>query len=179
MRGNYWLACTVLVSLIHPSATQASSSIDWSLMGSGGGFAASPSVSILGAIGESLAGPSVGPMHSMEAGFASCFALAALVDVSTALPPMMSRLAAIAPNPFRSDVAIVFEIHSVTRASVRIFDTNGRLVTVLSDRILAPGRHTLHWDATANNGKQVPAGVYYCILHSETNEQMRKLAYVR
>jgi hypothetical protein len=68
----------------------------------------------------------------------------------------------VSPNPFRSSLRIALE-HSNTGAlehsSVRIFDTQGRLVRSLSSLLSLP--FSLSWDGRDDHGRRLPAGAYF------------------
>jgi len=64
------------------------------------------------------------------------------------------------PNPFQRRTSIGFNLAIDTDAVLRVYDVAGRLIRSLE----APrgvGDHLLAWDARDQNGKRVPAGVYY------------------
>ena len=67
-------------------------------------------------------------------------------------------------NPLVTGSATVtFGLSQADRVEVKVFDVSGRLVRTLADRQFAPktGGHTLLWDGTDNNGRQVARGVYF------------------
>jgi len=67
-------------------------------------------------------------------------------------------------NPLITGIATVhFGLAKSDRVEVKVFDVSGRLVRTLADREFAPqtGGHTLTWDGTDNDGRQVSRGVYF------------------
>jgi hypothetical protein len=66
------------------------------------------------------------------------------------------------PDPFNGQASIVFSVKAENRVSLTIYDINGRVISILVDRILAPGEYveTFH-------GDHLPSGVYLCRMQSE------------
>ena len=58
---------------------------------------------------------------------------------------------------------------------LRIFDSRGRLVTVLAERRLPAGLHSVDWSGADARGRRVPAGVYFYRLDAGPTTQTRKL----
>jgi hypothetical protein len=66
------------------------------------------------------------------------------------------RLLSTYPNPFNSSTALSFVLASPGRASVTVFDLNGRQIQSLWNGPMSAGYHNLIWSA-----RGVPAGEYY------------------
>ena len=60
------------------------------------------------------------------------------------------------PNPFNPRTKIEFGLAHEGRATVRIFDVNGRLVSTVVDRYLTAGNHSFDFD-----GAKMASGVYW------------------
>jgi len=86
---------------------------------------------------------------------------------------------AIYPNPLNPVTAIEFEMIRTGRARVRIYDSSGRLVRTLRERIYAPGAHRVIWRTRDDAGDPVPSGVYLCELEVDGGRSLRKLTVVR
>ena len=81
------------------------------------------------------------------------------------------------PNPFNPITTIKFDIPSVqTRgnASLRIYDSTGRLIEILIDEELEPGNHTVQWNATGFS-----SGVYFVRLQSGNYLQTQKILLMK
>lgn len=75
------------------------------------------------------------------------------------------------PNPFAGGTAIAFEIPRPQRVTLRLFDTQGRLVrTLLNDVPLPASAHEVLWDGRSTDGASVPSGLYFYRL--ETAEKV-------
>lgn len=66
------------------------------------------------------------------------------------------------PNPFNPSTQIKFELADVTNASLKVYDSVGRLVaTLVNDMRLSAGSHTFNFDAS-----KLASGVYLYELHT-------------
>jgi len=79
------------------------------------------------------------------------------------------------PNPFVAQAAISFSLPQAGRASVKVFDLSGRLVTTLADGEMAAADHTVVWDGCDASGKEVGAGVYFCRLQANGQTATQKM----
>ncbi len=78
-------------------------------------------------------------------------------------PPMPGRTLALEsyPNPFNPQTTLRFEVPSVGRVRVEIFDSRGRHLRTLVDGILQAGPQTRIWDGRTDDGLAVGSGVYF------------------
>jgi Ca-activated chloride channel family protein len=78
------------------------------------------------------------------------------------------RLAQNYPNPFNPTTTITFTVPAERSGEgivrIRIYDGNGRLVRVLTERRYAPGTYSVTWDGTGDAVNILPSGNYYCVL---------------
>lgn len=76
------------------------------------------------------------------------------------------------PNPFNPTTTICFQFPSSslnvhnTRFSLKIYDISGKLIQILNDGLVMPGKHSIVWNGRDSNGNSVPSGVYLCTLVS-------------
>jgi len=87
---------------------------------------------------------------------------------SEPLPVRFSYLTAY-PNPFNSVATISFCVPPSPDGEValRIYDIQGRLVTVLFNSHEISGLGEVVWDGRSGNGSDVGSGVYFCVLSCE------------
>ena len=82
--------------------------------------------------------------------------------VGTETLPARFSLAAAYPNPFNPQTTLAFYLPKECRATMKVFDTAGRLVrTLADDKYLAAGHHSLIWSGRDNNGRLSTSGVYF------------------
>ena len=80
-------------------------------------------------------------------------------------PPIGDKLAGNYPNPFRESTVIRYYINRPMRATIRIYNIQGKLVRELQQSVLSKGLYQLAWDGKNNSGKTAASGVYYCQLN--------------
>jgi len=91
-----------------------------------------------------------------------------------AVEPLTFTLHPAYPNPFNATTTLSFELPSVSRTRVDIFDITGRLVRTLSDRIYPPGPHVIHFDAEA-----LPSGLYFARVTAGNFRATQKMVLIR
>lgn len=99
--------------------------------------------------------------------------------VASALPPRAFHLYANVPNPFNPSTKIRFDLPVRTRADLRIYSVNGRLVRQLGSGVESAGTHERIWDGRDNGGRQVPSGVYLLHLAAGEQQSVRKMVLIR
>ena len=66
------------------------------------------------------------------------------------------------PNPFNPKTTINFDLPEETSVELLIYDVMGRLVkTLISEKEMDAGYHSIVWDGEDDNGEIVPAGMYF------------------
>ncbi|MBT7310315.1 T9SS type A sorting domain-containing protein, partial [bacterium] len=83
------------------------------------------------------------------------------------------------PNPFNPSTEISFALPSQGKASLRVFDTAGRLVRTLVSGELAAGNHIVTWNGKTDNGSNTASGVYFYRLDTESKSMTRKMLLLK
>jgi hypothetical protein len=97
------------------------------------------------------------------------------------------------PNPFRESTTIYYEVPSSVadedgtvlsldnpvKASVKIYNVAGRLVSMLVDTILSPGQYNTSWQAVDESGNSVASGVYYVKLQIGKKHVTKRLIQLK
>jgi hypothetical protein len=78
------------------------------------------------------------------------------------------------PNPFNPRTKIEFGMAREGRATVRVFDIQGRLVSTVVDRVLAAGNHSYDFD-----GARLASGIYFMSLKADGKEETRRLSLLK
>ncbi len=81
------------------------------------------------------------------------------IKETTATLTLTNNLAVV-PNPFTRSTTIRYRLENPTRINLRIYDTSGRLVRTLAEKMELPGSRTMTWDGTNGNNTPLPNGVY-------------------
>ncbi|MDP8228196.1 MAG: right-handed parallel beta-helix repeat-containing protein, partial [Candidatus Electryoneaceae bacterium] len=94
-------------------------------------------------------------------------------------PPKSYDLLEIYPNPFNSQVRILFSVLRGTFAEIAIYDVRGRLVYKHDFNGIGIGDHSFVWNGRNNSGILLGSGVYFCRVIQSGNENIRKLVLIR
>ena len=104
---------------------------------------------------------------------------AAVGNLQVALPSAISEAA---PNPFRADTRIEFQVSARAAAGnirLQIFDPAGRRVATLLDQRLDPGPHSIFWNGRADGGAALQSGVYLAHLSLLDGSMSEKLVLMK
>ena len=94
-------------------------------------------------------------------------------------PRFTNRLEQNYPNPFNGTTTIAYSIAARSEVDIRIYDTAGRLVSVLERTTREPGRYEAVWRGVDDAGRAVTSGVYFCSIRAGGFEDTRKIIYLR
>lgn len=122
-----------------------------------------------------LAATATGPDGTSE--FSTCMAESVITGVPD-LPPLPDRYALLQnhPNPFNPATTIRYDVPPPgATVSLRVYDVRGRLVEVLREGFVGPGRHAATWDGTNRLGEHVGSGVYFYRLETPVSTHTRKM----
>ncbi|MBX2991360.1 MAG: hypothetical protein KF749_09330 [Bacteroidetes bacterium] len=72
------------------------------------------------------------------------------------------------PNPFNPSTTIDYDIAKAGNVELHVYDLLGRHVAELLSGEQTPGRHSVVWDGTDDEGQQVSGGVYFYRLSVQT-----------
>ena len=65
------------------------------------------------------------------------------------------------PNPFTTETKIEYTLKEAGRVSIDVYNVSGQIVKQLVNEELLPGKYSVTWDATNNNGGKVKSGFYF------------------
>ena len=136
---------------------------DWSVVGSGGGGMAG--TYLCGAtVGQTAAGPITGSNYWALIGFWQTEGATGVREQARSpdAGPLVTRLYAPQPNPFRNALALRYSLTAAAHASISIHDLAGRQVRVLVNAQQKPGRYSVRWDGRDQSGGSLAHGVYFC-----------------
>jgi hypothetical protein len=88
--------------------------------------------------------------------------------------PVQTMLAQVSPNPFARDLRVSYQVASRGRVSLSVYDALGRAVCSLVDGVSEPGYYTVTWQARDDQGRRVPAGVYFVRFNTDDYQNVQK-----
>ncbi len=72
-------------------------------------------------------------------------------------------------SSYGSSPRIHFHVPRNGKVDMRIYNTRGREIRTLADKVFSPGSHAITWDRVDNSGNFISAGVYFCTLQAQGN----------
>ena len=106
-------------------------------------------------------------------------------DVGERAPAILPRtfvLESNYPNPFNPETQIGFYVPPSAqkqRVVIKVYDMLGRVIRILLDRELSPGRHVVQWDGKNASGQDLPSGTYLYRLESGAVVIAKKMTLLR
>lgn len=85
-----------------------------------------------------------------------------------------ARIDRISPNPFSETTRISFSLDKPQHASLAVYNMQGQLVDLLTDKVIDAGSHDIYW-----NGSRLPDGVYLVRLITEGGNDSERLVHIR
>lgn len=106
------------------------------------------------------------------------------VSATTTVAASVTFAAAPRPNPASNGAAFAYRIGTDVASggpvpvSLRLYDPQGREVSVLQNASQGPGEYHVAWDGTGSHGRRLPAGVYLMRFQAGTVSQTRHVVVV-
>ena len=104
--------------------------------------------------------------------------LLALEDEISSLPEKYGLNQAY-PNPFNPSTEIVFSVSEGGVVDLIVYDILGRKINTLASGYHQPNRYRAVWNGTDEKGFQVPAGVYFYRMNTETFSDVKKIILLK
>ncbi len=87
--------------------------------------------------------------------------------------------ATVTPNPMATGTRVEFVLRTERELRIEVLDIRGRRVRALAGAAFPAGRHSVAWNARADDGRPVAAGVYFVRLTGADVERTEKVTVVR
>lgn len=71
------------------------------------------------------------------------------------------------PNPFSEFLDIRFNTSQNGQVRICVINSTGTIIRELTDKVYAPGTHTLTWKGVDQNNTTVPAGNYFLVMYAQ------------
>ncbi|MGQ0722278.1 MAG: FlgD immunoglobulin-like domain containing protein [Candidatus Eiseniibacteriota bacterium] len=96
-----------------------------------------------------------------------------------AAPAAATLLLSAAPNPFRTESTVLYDLPGQGRHRISIHDAAGRNVATLATGEAAAGRHAVIWDGSTRDRRPAPSGVYFVRLEYLDRVEARAIVRTR
>ncbi len=83
------------------------------------------------------------------------------------------------PNPFNPETTISFDLPQKDKVELVVYNLKGQKVKTLINDEVDKGRHTIIWNGTNNQGKEVASGIYYYRLSSGNYTKTNKMVLIK
>jgi hypothetical protein len=93
--------------------------------------------------------------------------------------PVRTVMAQVYPNPFARDMRVSYQVASSGPVSLEVYDALGRVVRGLVDGVSEPGYYTVAWDGCDDQGRRVPAGVYFVRFNTDDYQNVQKTVLLK
>jgi len=83
------------------------------------------------------------------------------------------------PNPFNPQTTIKFSLPQEVKVNIKIYNIVGKEITQLINETRISGEYEVTWDGRDSNGNQMPSGVYFIALITETYNKTIKAILIK
>ena len=169
--------CLVFTSVwLTYAAVQAQIKVSNSVIGSGGGVSSTADFKVTATLGQPAVGVSKDASNSVSSGFwaQSVGIVTSVEKIETESIPDKFRLDQNYPNPFNPTTTIAFALPKQIDVSIKLFDLQGKIVSILVDEEMAAGEYQIVFDA-----QSIPSGVYFYRIDAEEFVQTKKLTLLK
>ena len=91
------------------------------------------------------------------------------------IEPARAELGIILPNPLSGHATIRYLLPKQGNVELGVYDLAGKKVTTLASGLHKPGPQQVTWRRQDDQGRRLPAGVYFCRLETDETVQTRKV----
>ena len=98
---------------------------------------------------------------------------------NNSVAPALTNLEQNYPNPFNPETTISFSLQTAGDVTVDIYNIKGQKVKSLVNDHKDAGRHSVVWNGTDENNKNVSSGVYFYKLKSGKMSLSRKMILMK
>ncbi len=79
------------------------------------------------------------------------------------------------PNPWQGGTTLRFALAKEAVTQVAMVDLRGTTLRVLAEGLMPSGEHLLIWDGRDAQGREVPAGIYFCRITAGREQRVQKI----
>ena len=83
------------------------------------------------------------------------------------------------PNPFNPITNIAFDVPKSGYVNIIVYNMNGQLIRTLESSVFSPGRYNILWNGLDDYGQEVPSGIYFYSMQSESFSKRNKMIMIK
>ena len=95
------------------------------------------------------------------------------------LIPKVTYLKGNHPNPFNPETRISFALSSASKTLIQIYNVKGEKVRTLLNEQLDAGHHSVIWNGTDDNGRNVASGIYFYKFKTDNFNKTKKMLLLK
>ncbi|MDL1892456.1 T9SS type A sorting domain-containing protein, partial [Sphingobacteriales bacterium CHB3] len=81
--------------------------------------------------------------------------------------------------PFNPTTEIRFSVPEASSVRLTVYNILGQKIKVLVNDVIGQGNHTVVWDGSDNDGKQVSSGIYFYRMQGENFAAVKKMIFAK
>ena len=101
------------------------------------------------------------------------FTISSMVPVSDIINKSQ---ASVYPNPSYDNTTIDFSINKSSDVRIDIMNINGEVIRQFKRSFYPDGKHRINWNGCDNNGHKVAPGVYFIIIHTDSDMSVLQIS---
>ena len=83
------------------------------------------------------------------------------------------------PNPFKKLVQINYKLEQNCLVDIRIYNSTGQLMRIITREIQTIGEHQVTWDGYSDNGIKINSGFYICSITKGNSSINKKILFIK
>ena len=95
------------------------------------------------------------------------------------LTPSSYKLEQNYPNPFNPETAISYQLSTVSKVQIKVYDILGKEIATLVNGEKPAGKYQITWKGTDNYGNKVSSGVYFYRIITNNFVQTKKMILLK
>ena len=101
------------------------------------------------------------------------------VKQTVELVPSTFKLNQNYPNPFNPSTVISYQLASISKVRIKVYDILGKEIATLVNGQKPAGNYQITWDGTDNFGNKVTSGVYFYQINTDNFVQTKKMILMK
>ncbi|MDD2890447.1 MAG: C25 family cysteine peptidase, partial [bacterium] len=119
------------------------------------------------------------PTYKHDVQHTGCYGFGTPIAVEETKTPLAFWVGKPLPNPFKGTTLLSFSVPKMTEVKINVFNLAGQNIKTLLDEKVKPGFHSVNWTGKNQNGKKVPAGIYFIRVKGIGDITTRKTVLLR
>lgn len=178
---SLWVVVSALLAVLAVTAWAAGiHEIRFGVVTAGGGTSTQGNQTLVGTIGQPVAGfSSGGPLTLRSGHFQVKKGQVSGVSEGGSTVPSVNTLHDPYPNPFNPMTNVSFDLVNSGDVRLRVFNSRGQQVRDLVQGTWPAGRHLVQWDGKTDQGATASSGVYFLQFESAGVVETKKMTLLK